>query len=118
MIPTTQHPNSVAAAKAVRESGIPKARADRRLITEYIANQGANGATDEEISRALPSINANALRPRRGECIEFGVISDQLGERRATLSGHAATVHHVTARGLKALGEDWVGKWCCDEVRP
>ena len=111
MIPTTQHPNSVAAAKAVRDAGIPKARADRRAITDYIARQGANGATDEELSRALPDVNPNALRPRRGECIEFGVITDQLGERRNTVSGNSATVHHVSMRGLVALGMDPAQHW-------
>ena len=116
MIPTHQHPNSVAAAKAIRDAGIPKARADRRLITEYIANQGANGATDEELARALPAINTNALRARRGECIEFGVITDQLGERRKTVSGNSATVHHVTKRGLVALGLEPAGHWHADKT--
>ena len=116
MIPTTQHPNSVAAAKAIREAGIPKARADRRAITEYIAGQGANGATDDELARALPLINSNALRARRGECIEFGVITDQLGERRATASGNSATAHHVTKRGLVALGLEPAGRFHADKT--
>lgn len=118
MIPTHAHPNSVQAAKSVRENGIPKARADRRAITEFIANQGAKGATDEELARNLPAINANALRARRGECIEFAVITDQLGERRATLSGNAATVHHVTKRGLVALGLDPATNWHADRSEP
>lgn len=114
MIPTTTHPNSVAAAKTIREAGIPKARADRRAITEYIARQEARGATDDDLARALPLIHANALRARRGECIEFGVITDQLGERRNTASGNTATVHHVTKRGLVALGLDPSSNWHAD----
>lgn len=115
MIPTHQHPNSVAAAKTIRDAGIPKARADRRAITEYIANQQARGATDDDLARALPLIHANALRPRRLECIEFGVITGQLGERRNTASGNSATVHHVTKRGLVALGLDPDQNWHADQ---
>lgn len=115
LIPTHQHPHSVAAAKQVRADGIPKARADRRAIADYIAKQGANGATDEELARQLPGINPNALRARRGEAAEFAVISAMAGERRKTLAGNTATVWHVTKRGLVALGLEPAEHWHVDQ---
>ena len=111
MYPTTTHPNSVAAAQSIRDSGIPKARADRRAITEQIARMGADGCTDEELARALPNIGPNSLRPRRGECQEFGVITASLGEMRKTVTGRMASVWHVTDAGIRALGLP-LDSWC------
>src|SRR4051812_31654591 len=90
------------------ESIKPITASQRRLVCEFIARQGARGATDEEIAdgTGLPS---NSVRPRRGEVFGFGLITAALGERRATKSGRAAVCWHVTALGLKACG---VEGWC------
>ena len=111
MTPTTTHPHSVAAAKSLT---VDKVVSDRRAICSYIAGRGIDGATDEEIARALPHIGPNSLRPRRGELQErqiddepdakrFGCITASLGVERPTLSKRMATVWHITAKGLHNL---------------
>lgn len=95
------------------ESIKPHAETMRRKVAEFIANAGANGATDEQISLGL-DMNPSTARPRRGEVWGFGLITDQLGERRQTASGRTAVVWHVTKAGLKALGLAG-NEWCADK---
>lgn len=105
---TLPHNNTATSIAAAQSASRTKVMQDRYDITEYCAKQGIRGASDDELARALPQINPNALRPRRLDCINFGTISDMAGERRATSSGAMAVVHHVTAYGLKML------KWPAD----
>jgi len=112
VIPTTQHPNSIAASRTLNAD---KVKSDRKAICAFIAKMGPAGATDDELSRALPQIHTNALRARRGECIDYGVITDICGERRPTATGCMATVHHVSALGLTRLGLS-LAEWHADQV--
>lgn len=114
MIPTTQHPNSVAAAKS---HSLSKARADRRLICQFIADSGPDGRTDEDIERAfvVPGlIHSNSARIRRielqrkrldtGGYIGHGFITSSLGEMGKSACGKQITKYHITDAGLRALG--------------
>lgn len=49
------------------------------------------------------ALNPSTLRPRRGECVERGLVEDS-GQTRATRSGRQAVVWRLTARAL-ALAE-------------
>ena len=86
----------------------PAAKNLRRQVCEFIAKQGANGATDEEIQLGL-GMNPSTERPRRGEVWAYGLITDAIGERRQSASGRACVVWHVTKRGMEAVGMEG---WC------
>ncbi len=101
---------STAAAASI----LPCSRIMRRQVCQFIASAGAKGVTDEEISNGL-AMNPSTTRPRRGEIWAYGLITDQLGERRATASGRSATVWHVCAAGLRALGLPET-EWAADKV--
>jgi hypothetical protein len=99
---------SIAAAESMR----PHAETLRRKVCEYIAQQGAKGATDEETQIAL-DMAGSTQRPRQGEVWGFGLITDSAGEKRATKSGRMAVVWHVTEAGIRALdmpAESWCVK--------
>ena len=85
------------------ESIKPHVRDLRRKVCQFIAEQGAKGCTDEECQIGL-GMNPSTQRPRRSEVWAFGLITDQMGERRPTTSGRMATVWHCTDIGIKALG--------------
>jgi len=111
MVETLPYSNDTTSREAAQKADIAKVKQDRRAICDFIARQGANGATDDELARNLPGINPNALRARRGECWGHGVITDQLGERRNTVTGSSAKVWHVTAYGIEKLGMP-ADSWC------
>lgn len=101
---TTAHTSAQAAA-AIK----PSAPSLRRQVCQYIADQGARGATDEEVQKGL-AMNPSTERPRRGEAWGYGQITNTLGEVRKTASGRNAVVWHITALGSFALGmpvESW-----------
>ena len=106
----SNHANSILAANTHSRN---KARTDRRLICEFVANMGASGCSDEEIERAIPSIHKNSIRLRRGELqnklredgyVGYGFITDELGECGLSSCGKRTQKYHVTAAGLRALG--------------
>ncbi len=100
---------------AAAQSIAPHARIMRRQVAEFIANAGAKGATDEEVQIGL-GMNPSTQRPRRGEVWAYGLITDSLGEKRATTSGRGAVVWHVTKAGLKALSmaeNEWAADNTC-----
>lgn len=104
--------NGTETSKAAAESMRPHAETMRRQVCQFIALQGAKGATDEEVQIGL-GMNPNTERPRRGEVWGFRLITDQAGEKRATKSGRMAVVWHVTDAGVKACGmppESWCVK--------
>lgn len=107
---TTLPHNGDACSIAAADSMRPHAETMRRKVCQFIAEQGAKGATDEEVQLGL-GMNPSTERPRRGEVWGFGLITDAPGERRATTSGRMATVWFVTDVGLKALGMP-VESWC------
>lgn len=97
---------SIAAAESMR----PHVQTLRRKVCEFIAQAGAKGCTDEEIQIGL-DMNPSTERPRRGEIWAFGLITDSMGEKRATKSGRSAVVWHVTDKGVEAVGMPaW--SWC------
>jgi len=112
-------------AEAARTMSRNKARADRRLIVEYVAKMAIEGAADGDLERALVAtglINANALRIRRGETEvrhredgpevkRFGLITSELGLTKYSGSNRPVTIYHVTAKGLEALGLDPSRHW-------
>jgi hypothetical protein len=91
---------------------ISKSGHDRRVICQFIASRGSQGATDGEIYQWCPEVHFNAARARRGECEAHGVVTAKLGERRRGETGLAARVYHITATGLRALGLDENQHWC------
>lgn len=91
-------------SRAAAIQAIPRSRAARIAIVEFIAHRGAQGAIDEEIAEGCPSIHVNAVRVRRGECEARGMITSTTGEKRLTRSGNMAQVYHITATGLRATG--------------
>ena len=113
----SDHPNSVLAAATHDRR---KARADRRLICETIANHGAGGCSDEDLARLIPSIHPNSLRIRRGELQDkpradgytgYGFITDSLGVNGTSVHGKRVTMYHITLAGLVALGRDPAEQW-------
>lgn len=116
-MPQATHANSVAAAKSHSHS---KARTDRRMICDYIARMGIDGASDEDLGRALVTIHPNSLRLRRSELqdkqrddgyIGYAFITDTLGVKKVGGSGMMVQCYHITAAGLKALGLDSATTW-------
>ena len=105
---------TAATSHEAAESIKPHVRDLRRKVCEFIALQGAKGATDEEAQIGL-GMNPSTQRPRRCEVWAYGLITDQMGERRPTTSGRAATVWHVTDVGIKALGMP-TDSWCVRTV--
>lgn len=103
--------NGTETSIAAAQNAIPKVKQDRKGITAFIARMEIDGATDDEISRALPTIHANALRARRGECWGYGLITDSLGLTRATSTGSMAKCWHVTLEGVRRLGLDVATHW-------
>lgn len=101
---TTAHTSAQAAA-AIK----PSAPSLRRQVCQYIADQGARGATDDEVQKGL-AMNPSTERPRRGEVWAYGLCTNALGEVRKTASLRSACVWHVTAKGLEALGMP-AGSW-------
>ena len=73
----------------------PKKPTLRSLVLGYIAANGDNGATDEEIQTAM-KMPANTQRPRRRELEQRRLIKDS-GKRRKTISNHDAIVWVVCA---------------------
>jgi hypothetical protein len=112
-------------AEAARTRSGDKARADRKLIVDFIARMGIEGASDGDLERALVAnglVNANALRIRRAECEprqlgdgpkvkRFALITCELGVTKQSGAGKRVTIYHVTARGLRALGWDEARHW-------
>lgn len=112
-------------AEAARTRSVEKGRADRRLIVEFVARMGIEGASDGDLERALVAtglINANALRARRGDCEprqlgdspkakRFALITCELGVTKHSGAGKRVTVYHVTAKGLIALGRNPSQHW-------
>lgn len=110
---TLPYSNPTTSREAAQTASVPKVKADRRLIAEFIASKGSEGATDDDIARNLPSVHANALRARRGEIWAHGVITDSAGETRPTATGSRAKVWHITVKGRDLLGlpaDSWAVK--------
>jgi hypothetical protein len=102
--------NGVSTSIAAAESMRPHAETMRRQVCQFIAGQGARGATDEEVQLGL-GMNPSTERPRRGEVWGFGLITDSMGEKRKTTSGRMAIVWHATEAGIRALGMS-ADSWC------
>lgn len=79
-------PESRAAAVAV----IPVAGTKRHAVLQFIAAQGLNGATDDEIQVGL-GMNPSTERPRRIELYEGRFIA-KLRKTRPTRGGKKAVV--------------------------
>lgn len=79
-------PTSLQAAKQIYTRG----ETLRFQVLEYILECGTDGATDEEIQRAL-EMNPSTQRPRRIELVEAGLVVDST-RTRLTISGRSAVV--------------------------
>jgi len=73
----------------------------RRLVLEFIAGQGDQGATDHEVAAGLGMLSDTA-RARRCELVDAGYLVAS-GQRRRTPSGRSATVW--VARDVEAIGK-------------
>ena len=105
-------PTSIAAAKSVT---LTKVQQDRKAITAFLARVGDAGACDDEIARAVPTMNGNSVRLRRQECVDYGLISNVCGQLNKTASGKNAVAFHILRRGLEALGMDPALCWHADK---
>jgi hypothetical protein len=108
---TLPYSNPTTSRAAALSVSVSKVKEDRKAIALFIAKMGSDGATDDEIARNLSSVNANALRARRGEIWAHGVITDQAGETRPTATGSRAKVWHITDKGISLLGMP-AESWC------
>lgn len=88
--PTPLHVRHSATSKAAAENIESKAATLRAKVLNFIRRQGAQGATDEEIQRAL-RMPGNTQRPRRRELEQMSRIADS-GITRPTSSGRQAVV--------------------------
>lgn len=111
MTTSLPYSNPTTGREAALTASQSKVKEDRKAIAQLIANMASDGATDDEIARALPSVHANALRARRGEIWAHGVITDTAGETRPTATGSRAKVWHITDRGI-ALLKMPATSWC------
>lgn len=69
----------------------------RYRVLMAIADAGDDGATDNELTDLLrPPGGQNNLRPRRGELVDSGYVTDT-GRKRPTPSGSQATVWRISA---------------------
>lgn len=69
---------------------LTRINAKQRLVYEYLARCGTEGATDEEMQRFVP-MEASTQRPRRVELVERGAAVDS-GRRRLTVAKRRAVV--------------------------
>lgn len=92
---------SRAAALAV----FPKSGTQRsRILTELlyaVREDDHGGLTDEDLGFAVP-LPLNTVRPRRGELVAGGWVTDS-GLTRPTRTGHRATIWTLTERALAEL---------------
>ena len=95
--PSNGVPTSNAAAASVK----PITGRQRRMMLGYFQRHGVD-YTDEELMIYLHDvISPNAIRPRRGELVEAGMIRDS-GVRRKTQSGRQAIVWIITEKGMQS----------------
>ena len=62
----------------------------RRAVYDYILDQGEQGATDQEVQRAL-ELPSQTECPRRWELVKGGLVKNS-GKRRRTQSQRSAVV--------------------------
>ena len=84
--PSVPVDTSEEAAEAIR----PSAHILRGKVLAYIEGEERNGATDDEVQRAL-GMNGNTERPRRSELETMGFLV-RTDRRRKTSSGRNAVV--------------------------
>src|SRR5271166_2164566 len=95
--PSNGVPTSNAAAASVK----PITGRQRRMMLGYFQRHGVD-YTDEELMIYLHDvISPNAIRPRRGELVEAGMIRDS-GMTRKTRSGRLAIVWVITEKGMQS----------------
>lgn len=80
----------------------PRTGAARERVLTFVTGQGAYGATDQEIQRAL-DMDPSTERPRRVELVDGGWLraqhdADGGAVERPTLAGRAAQVWEVIPR--------------------
>ena len=78
-------------SRAAAEAAAPVAGTKRYAVLQFIAAQGLNGATDDEIQAGL-GMNPSTERPRRIELYEGRFIVKLVHETRPTRSGAKAVV--------------------------
>lgn len=79
----------------------PNTGTARRRVLDFIAAQGSQGATDEELSLAL-QLRLYTAAPRRNELLNDGWIRDS-GRTRSTTTGASASVWVLSTDG----SEQW-----------
>ena len=85
-----KHQNSVAAAN----SFLPKSGGWRRKIYDYIARQGFDGATDQELQEYFGK-SGDTIRPTRKTLQKDGFIIDS-GRTRKNAAGNDCTIWVTT----------------------
>ena len=84
----------------------------RYRVLMAIADAGDDGATDNELTDLLrPPGGQNNLRPRRGELVDSGYVTDT-GRKRPTPSGSQATVWRISAAEQPTLTPTFTAQDC------
>jgi hypothetical protein len=78
-------------------SALDFADTQRAKVYRFIREQGARGATDEEMQIAL-EMNPSTQRPRRVELVDDLLVVHDGGKRRKTMSGREAVVWEVVSQ--------------------
>lgn len=87
-----------ATSRAAAAGIAPKAGTKRAQVLDFLREQGAAGATDEEMQRGIP-MSANTQRPRRVELLAAKLIEDS-GMTRKTAGGDEAVVWVAVKGGV------------------
>ena len=77
---------------------LPRSGSLRRKVYEYILRQGFQGATDQEIEKAL-HIDGNTVRPTRLTLLKDGFIIDT-GLTRKNSHGNDCIVYRSAEEGM------------------
>lgn len=77
---------------------LPKTGSLRRRLYEYLLRQGMNGATDQEMEKAL-HIPGNTIRPTRLSLLKEGYIMDT-GLTRVNDQGNKCIVYRSAEEGM------------------
>jgi predicted ArsR family transcriptional regulator len=85
-------------SKEAAESMVTKVGTQRYRVWEFVHEQGAHGATSQEIEEGL-SLSGNAVRPRLVELRAAGKVI-KVNNTRETASGRRARVHVAVDGGL------------------
>lgn len=98
------HHNAPETSGQAAEANFPRSGSQRaKVLLTIFRHLWLQGLTDDEIA-SYSKLVGNSVRPRRGELVKDGLVTDS-GHRRGTWMGNPATVWCLTDEGLRAAKE-------------